>query len=160
MTAIDYIIFAIIIIAAVTGAMKGFVHQVGTVAALVLGIVVCRFWGGDVADLVVSPGSEHATVYRAVVYALVFVTVYLVVMLVAGLFTRTLGALHVRIVDRVFGALFRVLAWAFLMSIAINVYLAVAPVDRAKFATPNKPWRPAIAKLAPRTLGFLATSAS
>ena len=158
MSAIDYIIFGITIIAAVTGAMKGLVHQIGTVAALVLAVLVCRFFGGDVADLIVHPGAEHAGVYRALVYALVFATVYLLVMILAGLFTKALGALHVRVVDRIGGAIFRALAWLLIMSVVLNVYLAVAPADRPKFATKDKPWRPFIAALAPKVLGYFTTA--
>ncbi|MDE5662286.1 MAG: CvpA family protein [Muribaculaceae bacterium] len=157
MSAIDYIIFAIILLAGVTGALKGFVHQVGTVAGIILAILVCRFFGGTVADYIVSSGSEHATVYRAIVYVLVFVTVYLVVRVIASLFTKAMGALHIRAVDRVAGALFRMLAWMLFMSVMLNVYLALVPVDRAKFNTPDRPWRPFIARLAPKVLGFITT---
>ena len=59
MGALDYIILGILLLAAVLGAMKGFVRQIGTIAGLVLGVIVCRIWGGSIADALVSSGSEH-----------------------------------------------------------------------------------------------------
>ena len=77
MTTIDLILLAIIGIALVTGWLRGLARQVGTVAGIILGIVICRVFGSGIADYFVSRGSEHASVARACVYAVLFVAVYL-----------------------------------------------------------------------------------
>ncbi len=158
MNAIDIIIFALVLLAAIVGAAKGLIHQLGTIAAIVCAILACRFFGGDAADLVVDAQSEHAGVYRAIVYSLVFIGVFIAIRLIAGLFGTALSKMHIRVLDRVGGALFSMGACVLLMSIVLNVYLAFAPSDRASFASPSKPWRTAVAKCAPKVLGYLTTS--
>ncbi|MCM1067445.1 MAG: CvpA family protein [Muribaculaceae bacterium] len=159
MTAIDIIILAIVLLAAVLGAVKGLVHQVGTIAGVVCAVLVCRFFGGTVADYIVDAGSEHAGVYRTMVYVLVFVAVFAAVQMVARLFSTALGKMHVRILDRVAGAIFSGALSVLAMSLLLNIYLAVAPDDRPRFDTPGKPWRTAVLCFAPKVLGYITTDA-
>ena len=144
-------------IADVFGSMKGFVHQIGTIAGVILGIVVCRLFGDDVCRWLISPGSEHAAAFKVAVYLLVFIAVFLVVRIIAGLFTRVLGALHIRLADRIAGALFTMGMWLLAASIAVNIYLVVVPSDKAWFSVPGKPWRTALATFAPSLMGYIAT---
>lgn len=157
MGALDVILLAVMIIAAVTGAMKGFVGQLGTIAGLVLGILVCRFYGDTVVAMIVDPQAQYAAIYKVIVLALMFILVFLSVSLVASLFGSAMSKLHIRIVDRIGGAILRVFTWTLLLSIVLNVYFAIAPADLARFDTPGKPWRHAIVRLAPKTLAFITT---
>ena len=75
MGALDIIIIVIIVLAAVYGAIKGFMHQIGTLTALVAGVLVCRFFGARVADAIVDAGAQYASAYRMMVYVLLFVLV-------------------------------------------------------------------------------------
>lgn len=158
MTTLDFIILGIILAATIVGAYKGFVSQAGTIAGVVLGVLGCRFFGSTVADRFITAGAEHETVYRALIYALLFIAIYLGVRFVASLFGKALSALHVRVVDRLGGAIFCAAAWMLAMSVALNVYLTISPDDRAHFNTPQKPWRTAVVDFAPEVLGFITTS--
>ena len=153
MGALDYIILGILLLAAVLGAMKGFVRQIGTIAGLVLGVIVCHIWGGSIADALVSSGSEHEAVFRVLIYTLVFAAVFLGASLIASLFGKVLSALHVRVIDRVAGSVFSVAATLLVMSVVLNVYLTISPETKARFDTPSKPWRTAVAKFAPTLMG-------
>lgn len=157
MGTLDLIILGILLIAAVMGAVKGFIGQIGTLAGIILGVIACRMFGGAVADMIVGSGTAHEGVYRAVVYILLFIAVYFVVFFIARMFSNLLSAMHIRIIDRIGGAVLSMAAWAFFMSLALNVYFAISPADRGAFSTQDKPWRPAIAQLAPRILGYITT---
>ncbi len=157
MTATDLILLAIIAIALITGWMRGFVQQIGTVAGIIFGIIVCRVWGGEAADYLVSPGTEHAGVARACVYAVIFIAVYLSCNLLARLASSILKAVKLKVLDRAAGALMRAFLWLLFTSLAINIYLGVCPEDRGRFQTPNKPWRSLTVNLAPNLLGYLTT---
>lgn len=157
MNALDLIILGILLIAAVMGAVKGFIGQIGTLAGIILGVIACRMFGGTVSDMIVGSGTVHEGVYRAMVYVLLFVAVYFVVFFIARIFGKVLSAMHIRIIDRIGGALLSMAAWAFFMSLALNVYLVISPDDRGSFSNHDKPWRPAIAQLAPRILGYITT---
>lgn len=155
MNIIDYILFVIIIVAAVTGAIRGIVAQIGAIAALLAAILVCRFFGGTVADAFVSPGVEHETVLRVLCYALVFVLTYFAVWLLARLFGAAVSAMKLRPFDRIAGGIFRVAEWLIITSIVVNVYLAISPADKAAWSNPSKPWRSITAKIAPALAGYI-----
>ena len=142
----DIILLAIVIIAAVTGA----------IAALLAAIIVCRFFGGTIADALVSHGSEHETTLRVLCYALVFVATYFGVWLLARLFGAAVSAMHLRPFDRIAGAAFRIAEWLIITSILLNVYFAVCPSDRGTFCHPAKPWRAATVKIAPALAGYIS----
>ena len=158
MTAVDYIILAILVIGAVTGAMKGFLNQLGAIAGFILGILVARLFGGDVAAYLVPSGCEYESLYHMLVYVLLFIIVFLSVRLIAGMFSKALSAVNIRGIDRVAGAIFRVGVWLVVMSIAANLCFALSPDTRKVFApSPSKPWRAAVTDTAPALMGYLAT---
>lgn len=156
MSAIDLILLAIIGIALVTGWIRGLVRQVGTVAGILFGVIVCRVFGGDVADYFVSRGAEHASVARACVYAVLFVAVFLSCNLLARLLCNILRAVKLGVFDRAAGAVMRTFLWLLFTSLAINVYLGICPADKARFQRQDKPWRSITVQLAPKLLGYLA----
>ncbi|MDE6156750.1 MAG: CvpA family protein [Muribaculaceae bacterium] len=155
MGALDIIILAIIALAAVYGAVRGFVHQIGTITALVAAVLVCRFFGARAADAIVDAGAQYAGAYRMLVYVLLFVLVFAGIRFVAGLCGTLLSKMHVRVIDRIAGALFSACAAVLVMSIALNVYLTLAPGDRHRFENTNKPWRTAVISCAPRLMGYI-----
>ncbi len=155
MTILDFILLAIIIIAAVTGAIRGIVSQIGAIAALLAAILVCRFFGATVANALVSSGSEHETTWRVLCYALLFIATYFAVWLLARLFGAAVSAMHLRPFDRIAGALFRVAEWLIITSVVLNVYLAISPSDRASFSNPDKPWRGITVRIAPALAGYI-----
>lgn len=156
MSAIDIILLCIALVALITGYIKGFVHQLGTLAGLIGGFLVCRIFGADVADWAVQRGAENAGLLRALVYAGLFLAVFLGLSLLGRLLGALLSAVKLRFIDRLGGAVFRVLLWMLFTSLVINVYLGVCPNDQSKFENPQKPWRTAVTKMAPAFLGYLA----
>ena len=88
MDTIDITVCVIALVAAVTGAMKGFMRQAADVAGLVGAIIICHLFGATVADMVFAPDSPHATLWRAIVYVGLFVAV----MTCAALVGRLCGA--------------------------------------------------------------------
>jgi len=157
MGAYDIIILAIAVIALVTGALKGLVHQMGTIAGLICGVLACRFFGGTVADYLVPRDSVHAEMLRAVCYAVVFLVVFFGIALLARLLGAVLSAVKLRVFDRVCGALFRMLLWMLFLSIAVNIYMAIAPADKPHFYSTSRPWRTAVTSMAPDLLGYIVS---
>lgn len=149
---IDYILAAIAVIAIVTGAMRGLVRQVGSIAGLVGGVIVCRLFGTDIANFLARDGSD---LVKALIYVLVFLLVYTGFCLIAHLVGSVLSAIKLRAFDRIGGAVFRCLLWMFFVSLAINLYIRIIPDDRALFNSGKQPWRSAVVSLAPEVLGFI-----
>lgn len=156
MNIIDIVLAVIVIAAAVTGAMRGIVKQLGTILGLIFAVVGCRLFGASVADWIVSPGSAHVGLWRALVYIALFAAIFWGVSVLARMLTAMLSAVKLRILDRAGGAIFRVALWLLLTSLVLNVYLGVCPKDQPTFSNPAYPWRSAVVKFAPNLLGYLA----
>lgn len=154
MSTFDIILIVVLAAAAILGFIKGFFAQIGSIAGVVLGIILCRLFGESVRALLF--GDDTGMGYTIAAYAILFVAVYLLCFIVARLFSTTLSALHLGIINRVAGAVFAVFTWAVIISVATNLYLVVEPKDEGFFMNRNKPWRPAITQLAPNLMGYIA----
>ncbi len=157
MTTLDIIILATILVAAVAGAMKGFIGQAGTIVGVILGIICCRVFGSTLCARLIDPAGAHAETYRVALYVLLFIGVVLLVRLLAGAVIKLFGAMRIRVVDRVAGAIFSAGIWLLIASIAVNLYLLAVPADRTHFSDPEKPWRTTVARMAPNVMGYIAT---
>lgn len=158
MATIDIIVCVIALVAAVTGAMKGFMRQAAAVAGLVGAIIICHLFGGTVADMVVAPDSEHAALWRAIVYIGLFVVVMTCAALVGRLCGAVLSAVKLRFFDRVAGAVFRTGLWLLFVSIVLNLWLAASPAKAGAVLNDNAhPHRGWLVKFAPATLGYIAS---
>lgn len=153
MSTFDIILFIILGAAVVMGFIKGFFSQIGSITGVVAGIISCRLFGERVRHLIF--GAEDGMGYTIAAYAILFIAVYLLFFLVARLFSHTLSALHLGIINRVAGALFSFLVGVVIISIAINVYLAIQPADTGFFMNKAKPWRHTITMVAPNLLGYI-----
>ncbi|MDE6207225.1 MAG: CvpA family protein [Muribaculaceae bacterium] len=150
------IITIIIVLAAfITGAVKGFVRQAGTLVGMILGVVACRVWGDDFARFIIGSGTEHHTLLTWVAYALLFVVAYIAVVLIARLLRKFLHAMALGFVDRLAGGLLRVCIWMLFYSLALNIYLAVRPSERASLVDPKRPWTAWVVNAAPRVFGTI-----
>ncbi len=154
MQVFDIILFIILAAAVVLGFIKGFCAQLGAISGVVIGIIMCRMFGDSFQRLIF--GAESGMGYTIAAYAILFIVVYLLCFLVARLFSSTLSALHLGIINRVAGAVFSLIIWVVVISIGINVYLVIEPKDKGFFMNRNKPWRPTITMVAPNLLGYLA----
>lgn len=154
METIDIILLVISAVAIVTGAMRGFVRQAGTISGLVLAIVACRLFGSQAAQWLIGSGSEHEVLLRAVAYTAIFVIVFVGVSLLARLIHSAFAAVSLGWLNRVAGAVFRLGLWMVLTSLVLNIWLTAAPADSGMLNA--KPWRHALVELAPRLLGYFA----
>lgn len=156
MTALDFILLAIGLIALVTGAMRGLIRQLGTFIGLICGVLACRIFGVSVVNELVSPHSDHHALLTAACYAALFLLVFIGITLIAGLIHKVISALMLGGIDRFAGGIFRLGLWTVILSLLLNVYLGIYPDDTSRFEVKGKPWRTVVLKAAPKLLGFIA----
>lgn len=154
MQSIDIILALIGLLAFITGAVRGFVRQAGAIVGLVCAILACRLFGNDVANYIM--GSENSTITHVLCYAIVFVGVYLGISLIARLAQSILEAVKLGIINRLAGGIMRVIIWWVIVSVALNVYLAISPDDKDKFNDSSRPWRAATVDIAPKLMDYIA----
>lgn len=154
MSTLIILIIVITVAAAIMGYRTGFVKQLGSFAGLLAGIICCRLFADKVAGLLGSPGdgAGDTVLHTVLAYAIVFITAYVAVWLLAGTMRRIVKGLHLGVIDRIAGSMFKVIKWLFATSIALNLWVAVFP-DSSLTTKKAEPWGSRILNFAPVILG-------
>ena len=134
MTTLDILILVFCGVGLVMGLYKGFISQLGSIAAIVLGIVACRLWG-DAATGVVAGWLGVSDEYSAwschsasiLGNVILFLVVYILTLLVARVLHRVSHALMLGPLDHVAGAVLGIFKWVFLLSVLVNLWLVLSP---------------------------------
>ncbi len=132
MTALDVLLLIIAATALFLGWRAGFIAQIGKFAAVVAAIICCRLFGRRVAVWLVnancSPGDsfDGATLWTIVAYAAIFISVYLLVSFLGSGLRRIVHAVLTPLVDRLAGALFKLLVYMLFVSLVLNLACALS----------------------------------
>lgn len=149
---IDILILAVIAVGGVIGFTRGLMVQLGSIVALVAGVVVARLLGPAVAGLW---AGDSTALDSAAAYGVAFLVGYVAAWLMARVLRKTVHTIHLGIIDRICGAVFKVLQWGLVLSLALNIYMLAAGGD-CSLNESEKPWRRAAVDFAPAVLGYLA----
>lgn len=140
MNGIDIFICVILAAAAILGYSRGFVRQAGSIAAVVLAIIVARMFGPWATEHLFAgstePEGSSMTTYgaRTAGYAVVFVVTWIAVWLVSRLLHGALKAIKLGGLNSLGGALFTLLEWALGISLLLNIWHLVSPSWQAPSA--------------------------
>lgn len=169
MSITDIVILVIFAGAVVYGFWKGIISQIGSVAAVILGIIACRLFGDEAADLTSTLLPELAQNPETARYAcsvignvVLFLLVYLTVKLIASLIKKIASALLLGFVDKILGSAFCIFKWFLVASIALNVWYLLFPdsgIVKSSTLAGGKAID-AIMELAPAILGSLTAPLS
>lgn len=158
MSAIDILILVVVGIAAVMGFTRGIIGQIGQIAGVIGGIIASRLFGSRLAAF--FAGQDAPSAFDNVAgYVIVFLLAYFAIWLVARFLRGTVHAVHLGIVDRLAGAVFKGALWLLMLSMVLNFYIIVSG-DDANLHDPKAPWREATVKFAPAVLGYLGNVAN
>lgn len=135
------VILAIVLVAAaVVGWHKGAIRQIGSIAAVVGALVVCRSFGHLVVPMVgdwlgvneagQSAWSDYSATMLA--YAGLFMASWLVVWLLTRMIHQAINLVHLGIINSIGGSIFLVAKWALVASVILNLLKVVQP-DAAIF---------------------------
>lgn len=132
MEAVDLLIIAIALAAVVTGWRKGLVTKLGRVAGVLAGIVCSRLWAPQVGVWLmgtpdVSDSADTALLNSVVAYVVVFIAAFLAVTLLCSSLKSLLRLVHVSVLDRLGGVAFTLLEYMLMVSLALNLWVAVFP---------------------------------
>lgn len=159
MSAFNLIVLAVAGIAFVLGLRKGLIAQAGQIIALVAGIIACRTLGPMAVEwLSADNPAESSGADSALAYALTFLLVYAAVLLVARLIRGVVHAVHLSILDRLGGAVFKAGVWLLILSIALNVWAALAPSSDLTDVKAH-PERARVLDIAPAVCGYVMEQA-
>lgn len=126
MNVLDFICIAVIAVAAIRCAFRGFITEILSMAAVILGIVGAIFFSRAGAVLIENYLGETAW-NQIIAFLAIFVLVYLVVKLVERALHSILERIRLERLDRTLGLLLGVVEGAIVVSLIVYL-LRVQPV--------------------------------
>ena len=152
MGTLDIFILIVIAVTAVIGFVRGIVLQIGSIAAIIVGILAARLIGGAV----VTDSSD--TVSGFAIYGIIFVVTFVATWLLARMMSKVVKSLHLGIFDRIAGAVFSAFKWTFVLSIVLNIYMFIGGESARSMRDDANTMRCMVIDLAPTFLGSISAT--
>lgn len=132
MTAIDIILLLIFTVAAWVGFRKGFITQLGSVAAIIVAIVACRMFGASLEASILGEYPDWNSGFSRygvsiIANALIYVIVYYAVVIISKFLKAITHAILLGPLDRIAGAIFSVGKYGLVVSLILNLYIVLFP---------------------------------
>lgn len=119
MNTIDIIFGIILILGAIQGFRKGLFVELASFIGLVAGIYGAIHFSFYVGDWLVEKTSWSEQIIKLTAFAITFIIIVLVVSLAGKLLTKVVNFAMLGIVNKILGAAFAVLKYAFLLSVVL-----------------------------------------
>jgi len=114
------LVFAILLLWSVyRGFTKGFIVQLATLAALLLGILGAVLFSDFTSDLIIKKFEVSGQYLPILSFAVTFVVIVIAVHLLAKMLNKLVDAIALGIVNRLLGVLFSLLKTAFIVSVIL-----------------------------------------
>lgn len=125
MDSIDIFFLIILGIAFVSGLFKGFVRQLASLLALIVGLWVSWLWADKTLDFLDQLDLFSADLLRPASFVITFLLTVLAVNFVAHLVSKGINTIGLGGADKLLGAIFSVSKWVLLLSIILNLYQSI-----------------------------------
>lgn len=130
MTAVDWILLAVLLASLLLGAWRGLVYELLSVLGWIAAFVLAQWWAPEVATRLSMSGASEPVRY-AVAFVLVFVAAAFAGGLVAWLTRKLVEAIGLRPVDRTLGAAFGLVRGVILL-LAVAVVMDMTPLKSSE----------------------------
>lgn len=139
MNLLDIILLVIVAAGLFTGYRRGILSQAASLVGIILGIIMCRIFGGAMARAFTSPTDTEQTLVAVNImcYLLVLIVCYMGMRAISGTIRTMFKALHLGIIDNIAGAVFRALEWLFALSMLLNVLQVIMPRSEIRSSSPK-----------------------
>jgi len=122
MNKVDIVLALLFAIAFFSGLKKGFILQLGSLLALILGIYgAMKFTGLACNMLAEKIDTSSGAYWPAIMFVVVFLVIVIAVNLLAKLVEKVFKLAALGWLNRIAGAFFNLLKWALILSILIHV---------------------------------------
>lgn len=121
MNLLDIILVIPLIWGAYHGYKKGFIIELTSLLALVLGIFAAINFSFFMADLLIDNVNLALKYINIIAFILTFIVVVLVIYLIGRLIEKFIDILMLGFVNRIAGLFFGIIKWAFILSVLIYI---------------------------------------
>lgn len=137
MTTLDIILIVVVVVAAIYGYYKGILSQIGALAGVLVGIICCRIFASDLTTILndffldaTSTTDSSRFLNSVVAQVVLFLVGYFGARWIASLMTTIFKKVKLNIVNRFAGAVFAVVQGLVIMSLVLNLWIAVFPESK------------------------------
>ncbi len=136
MNIIDLVLLILLAWGLFKGFKNGLVHEVASLAALILGIFGAIHFSDYTSDLLIEHFELSGRYLPIISFAITFVVIVIAVHFLAGVMDKLIKAVALGLVNRISGAIFGILKTAFIISIII--FLLNSINEKAQFLPRDK----------------------
>lgn len=122
MNYIDIVLGILLIIAAVRGFMKGFIIELASLAALILGIWGAIHFSYFTADFITNTFHWESAYIGLVAFMITLLIIVVVVHIIGKLLTKVVEAMALGVLNHLAGMLFGVLKTALILSVVLLLF--------------------------------------
>lgn len=119
MNTVDLVFAILLLWAAYRGFTKGFIVQLATLAALLLGILGAVLFSDFTSSLIIKKFDISGQYLPILSFAVTFIVIVIAVHLLAKVINKLIDAIALGIVNRLLGVIFSLLKTAFIVSIVL-----------------------------------------
>ncbi|MBI9054769.1 MAG: CvpA family protein [Bacteroidales bacterium] len=119
MNTVDLVFGILLLWSAYRGFTKGFIVQLATLAALLLGILGAVLFSDFTSDLIIKKFEVSGQYLPILSFAITFIVIVIAVHLLAKMLNKLIDAIALGIVNRLLGVLFSLLKTAFIVSVIL-----------------------------------------
>jgi membrane protein required for colicin V production len=125
MNYLDFIIGALVIISAISGYKKGLIHQLASLAALILGIFLAVKFSKMVYPFIVNHFTSSENIAKVSAFIAIFILVVIAVLLLGKFLHKTFEDVELGLINKISGSVFSIVKTIFILS-AIMVLLRLS----------------------------------
>ena len=107
-------------IGAILGFSKGAVKQIAAIVGIVAGLLVARALFSQVGEKIAAEFETSLSTAQIIAFFMIWIIVPLILYFLASMLTKVLEIVHLGIVNRLLGAAFGAVKYAFLVSLLIS----------------------------------------
>lgn len=135
MNYIDLILGIILILAAIQGFRQGFIVELASLAAIVLGIWGAIRFSDWTADFITDTTGYHSEHLSTIAFVVTFIAIVILVHILAKVLDTTVKAVALGFLNRLAGIIFGVLKTAVILSILLLLF---EPIDENVHLLPTR----------------------
>lgn len=116
MSYLDIIIVILLIIAAISGFRKGFIHQLASLVALILGIFLAVKFNSSLARFINEHFTSSANTAKIIAFISIFIIVVIAVHILGKFLEKTFEEIELAPLNKIAGCIFSVAKMIFILS--------------------------------------------
>jgi membrane protein required for colicin V production len=116
MSYLDIIIAILVVISAISGFRKGFIHQLASLSALILGIFLAVKFSHILASFIQSHFTSSVNSSKIIAFIIVFILVVIIVQIIGKILEKAFEEIELAPLNKIAGCVFSVIKMVFILS--------------------------------------------